>query len=62
MAFANDTDGWAVGDTGHFFHWDGHAWELAFTSTEGLTLFAVEIFNGTEFWAAGESGYVYLFD
>jgi ligand-binding sensor domain-containing protein len=49
------TDGWAVGQAGAIFHWDGQAW-TAVPSPGTRTLRAVVMVTPDEGWAVGDGG------
>jgi hypothetical protein len=49
------TDGWAVGQAGAIFHWDGQAW-TAVPSPGTRTLQAIVMVTPDEGWAVGDGG------
>lgn len=51
----NTADGWAVGDFGRIFRWDGRHWFHYETLPSGDNLFGVFFLNSGEGWAVGST-------
>jgi uncharacterized repeat protein (TIGR01451 family) len=55
------TDGWIVGVSGTFVHWDGTAWQGG-TYYPGIALSDVDMINSTDGWAVGSGGAIFHWD
>ena len=53
----SSTDGWAVGEYGRIYHFDGSTWNLY--TTMGSSIYALDMVSSTDGWAVGESGRIY---
>ena len=54
------TDGWAVGNYGHIYHYDGSDWSL--NATVAYTPFYFDMLSATDGWIAGRAGHIYHYD
>jgi hypothetical protein len=55
------TDVWAVGSSGHVFHWDGTSWSSVVTGLPSTSLNCVYV-NGSEVFIGGNDGALWHFD
>lgn len=55
------TDGWAVGQSAKFYHWDGSTWDEAF-DLGGTQLRDVECIDSQNCWAVGNSGKIFEYN
>jgi hypothetical protein len=60
--FVNSADGWAVGEEGSFYHWDGTTWSLHTQISDYFGSYAVDMVTDTDGWAAGPNGQIYHWD
>lgn len=56
----NSTFGFAVGDSGLIYKWNGNNWS-SFQDVGTSTLYAIDIFNSTLAYAVGSSGKIYRY-
>jgi uncharacterized repeat protein (TIGR01451 family) len=57
----NDSDGWIVGVSGTFLHWNGSSWQGAST-VGGLVLTDVDMVSSSDGWAVGSGGAIYHYN
>lgn len=63
IALDSPTDGWAVGYTGTFLHFDGKTWSLIPAPTKfNQSLFSVVMLSASDGWAVGNSGSILHYD
>jgi hypothetical protein len=60
--FINSSEGWAVGDDGYIYHWDGTTWQIDFYIPDYYGFFAVEMISDTDGWVGGYYGQIYHWD
>ena len=61
VAVVDETDVWAVGNTGKIAHYDGNGWSL-FVELGGGNLNAVDAADVSNVWAVGQGGEIYKYN
>ena len=56
------TDGWAVGNLGRIYHYDGTNWSLHTTTAEQSYFTSIYMLSTTDGWAVGQFGHIYHYD
>ena len=61
VSMISASDGWAVGESGKIYHYDGSSWS-EFDDMGNNDLFSINMISASDGWAVGESGGVYYYD
>ena len=56
----SSTDGWAVGEGGRIYRYDGSAWNLY--TTTGTGMYGLDMLSSTDGWGVGANGRIYHWD
>jgi len=62
ISMVSATDGWASGDRGHIYHYDGGRWVLHSQMPQKSTLQTIEMVTATDGWAGGDERRFYHYD
>ena len=61
VSMISASDGWAVGESGKIYYYDGSSWS-EFDDMGNNDLFSINMISASDGWAVGESGGVYYYD